>query len=152
MLTKARGLTGLALAFAALTMVSDVRAQQAESRTDGAGGILAIDATRGLALDETQTVRVQVRNDLAPAGSVIVSVVSGTRPEYVLGAVLSNEVREFLIDTRLFAGGFRLVARGAQTRRTQVSRKIDVHSQARVKWNLGIGLLRVERLKAEDGT
>lgn len=42
-------------------MVSDV---QAESRADRADGIVAIDATRGLALDEKQTVRVQIRTDL----------------------------------------------------------------------------------------
>ena len=149
MLTKARALTGLVLAVAAL-MASDAYAQQARSRADGADGIVVIDATRGLALDEKQTVRVQVRNDLAPAGSVIVSVVSLTRPEYVLGAVLSNETKEFLIDTRLYVGGFQLVARGAANGRTQISRKIDVHGQARVKWSLGIGLVRVERFKAGD--
>ncbi len=114
-------------------MVSDVQAQQAESRADRADGIVAIDATRGLALDEKQTVRVQIRTDLVPAGSVIVSVVSLTRPEYVLGAVQSNEVREFLIDTRLYPGGFRLAAKPAGTRRPQISRQIDVHGQARVK-------------------
>ncbi len=131
-------------------MVSDVQAQQAESRADRADGIVAIDATRGLALDEKQTVRVQIRNDLVPAGSVIVSVVSLTRPEYVLRAVQSNEVREFLIDTRPYPGGFRLAAKPAGTRRPQISRQIDVHGQARVKRSLGIGLIRVERLEVED--
>ncbi len=127
-------------------MVSDV---QVESRADRADGIVAIDATRGLALDEKQTVRVQIRNDLVPAGSVIVSVVSLTRPEYVLGAVQSNEVREFLIDTT--------VSRWVQTRgearwdqETTDLTQIDVYGQARVKWNLGIGLIRVERLEVED--
>ncbi len=86
-------------------MVSDV---QAESRADRADGIVAIDATRGLALDEKQTVLVQIRNYIVPAGSAFFSVVSLTRPEYVLGAVQSNEVREFLIDTT--------VSRWVQTR------------------------------------
>ncbi len=105
---------------------------------------------RGLALDEKQTLRVQIRNGLVRAGSAFVSVVSLTRPEYVLGAVQSNEVREFLIDTRLYPGGFRRAAKPAGTRRPQISRQIDVHGQARVKWNLGIGLIRVERLEVED--
>ncbi len=152
MLTKARGLTGLVLAFAALTLASNAHAQEAQSRTYRGDEIVVIDATRGLALDEKQTIRVQVRNDLAPAGSVVVSVVSLTRPEYVLGAVLSNEAREFLIDTRRYVGGFQLVARGAANGRTQISRQIDVHGQALVKWNLSIGLVRVKRFKAEDGT
>ncbi len=147
MRTKGRGLTGLALAFVALAIVTDVQAQEAEAK--GADEVVAIDATRGRDLDETQTVRVRIRNDLAPAGSVVVSVVTPTRPEYVLGAVSSNEVLEWEIDTRGYAGGFRLVARGPRGR-THVSRAINVLGQAKVRWNLGINLVRIERVEAED--
>ena len=94
--------------------------------------------------------RIQVRNDLAPSGSVVVSLIPASRPELVLGAVLSNEAREFLIDTRLYPGGFQLIATGSQAG-TQVSRRIDIANQARVKWNLATGLVRVERF-SEDGS
>lgn len=152
MRTITRGLTSLALAlFAVGIAAAGGLAQEAEAQTWRGQEVRAIDATRGLALDENQTMRVQIRNDLAPMGSVVVSVVSLTRPELVLGAVLSNEAREFLIDTRLYPGGFRLVAVGNQAG-TQVSRRIDVANQARVKWSLQTGLVRVERLtdEAED--
>jgi hypothetical protein len=148
MRSKAQGLTGLALAFVALAIVTDAQAQETEAKTTDE--VVAIDATKGRDLDETQTVRVRIRNDLVPAGSVIVSVISLTRPEYVLGAVSSNEVREWEIDTRLYAGGFRLVARGGRRGGTQVSRAINVLGRAKVKWDLGIDLVRVERVEVED--
>ena len=154
MRTIGRGLAGLALAFVALAGGSQsgaAQGQEVEPQTWRGEEVIAIDATRGLAVAEDQTMRVQIRNDLAPTGSVIISVVSLMRPESVLGAVFSNEAKEFLIDTRLYAGGFRLVARGSQAG-TQVSRRIDVASQSRVKWNLSTGLVRLERLveEAED--
>ncbi len=144
--TGRRGLASLALAFVALAGGSEARAQEVE--TWRGEEVIAIDATRGLAVAEDQTMRIQIRNDLAPTGSVIVSVVSLMRPELVLGAVFSNEAKEFLIDTRLYAGGFRLVARGSQAG-TKVSRRIDVANQSRVKWNLATGLVRLERLAEE---
>lgn len=146
--TGRRGLASLALAFVALAGGSEARAQEVEPQTWRGEEVIAIDATRGLAVAEDQTMRIQIRNDLAPTGSVIVSVVSLMRPELVLGAVFSNEAKEFLIDTRLYAGGFRLVARGSQAG-TKVSRRIDVANQSRVKWNLATGLVRLERLAEE---
>ena len=148
MRTRRLGLTGLASALVALAIVTDVQAQETEAKTTDE--VVAIDATKGRDLDETRTVRVRIRNDLVPAGSVVVSVISATRPEYVLGGVSSNEVREWEIDTRLYAGGFRLLARGGQRGGTHVSRVIHVLSQATVKWDLGIDLVRVERVEAEE--
>ncbi len=118
----------------------------------GQAGVSVIDATGGRDLDETQTIRVQVRNDLVPAGSVVVSLVSLTKPELVLGAVLSNEAREWVVDTRFYPGDFRLIATGSQAG-TQVSRRINVANQEHVKWNLATGLVRIQRVgdKPEAG-
>lgn len=127
-----------------LVLVDGAHAQESEAET-----VRVEDATKGRDLDATQTVRVRIRNDLNPARSVTVSVVSLTRPEYVLGAVHSNGVREWEIDTRLYPDGFRLVAANG-ARLVRVSREVDVMNQARVKWDLGIDFLRVERV--EGGT
>lgn len=142
MRTIRRGVAGLALGLIAFAGFAEAAAAQETYRGQE---VRVIDATRGLAVDDDQTMRIQIRNNLLPVGSVIVSVVSLTRPEVVLGAVLSNEAREYLIDTRLFPGGFQLIATGSQAG-TQVSRKIDVAGQSRVKWNLATGLVKVERL------
>lgn len=109
----------------------------------------AIDATGGRDLEGWQKVRVRIENDLVPTRSVIVSVVTPTRPQLVLGMVRSNETREWEIDTRSFVGGFRLVAEG-NPRDVVVSRGISVVGNALVRWDLGTGLVRVEQRDAED--
>ncbi|MCG8467511.1 MAG: hypothetical protein MJB57_04785 [Gemmatimonadetes bacterium] len=154
MRTKRRALGSLAIA-ALVGFVGDgagngLAAQEADEAARAGDAIVAIDVSKGRDLDETQVIRVQVRNDLIPTGSVVVSLVSLTRPELVLGAVLSNESREWLIDSRFYQGDFQLVATGSQAG-TQVSRRINVANQTRVKWSLGTGLVRVERLETDDG-
>ena len=152
MRTKGRAVTGAAVTMlAVLGMGTGLQAQEVEREVKAQDGIIAIDATKGRDLDPTQTIRVQVRNDLVPAGSVVVTLVSLTKPELVLGAVLSNEAREWLIDSRFYPGDFRLVATGSQAG-TQVSRRINTANQANVKWNLATGLVRIERVDDGDGT
>ncbi len=118
---------------------------------DGAqpAAVQAIDATGGRDLEGPQKLRVRIRNDLVPSRSVIVSVVTPTRPELVLGLLRSNETREWELDTRSFIGGFRLLAEG-NPRDILVSRGISVAGDALVRWNLGIGLVRVERVDPAD--
>jgi len=150
MRTQGRIVVGAAVAtLAMLGGGTGLVAQQAEREVVAQGGVITIDATKGRDLDETQTIRVQVRNDLAPTGSVVVTLVSLTKPELVLGAVLSNEAREWLIDSRFYPGDFRLVATGSQAG-TQVSRRINVANQGSVKWNLSTGLVRIKRVEAVD--
>lgn len=146
MRTIRRNLGGLALAVIGLSLATEVFAQE-----PAMDDLVAIDATRGRDLDGTQTMRVRIRNDLAPMGSVVVSVFAPTRPELVLGAVRPNQVIEWVIDTRRYPLGFRLVATGSQAG-TRVSRNISVMNQARAKWNLGINLVRIERIPVKKAT
>lgn len=111
-------------------------------------GVTLIDTTEGLDLDESQTVHIRITNDLVPTRSVVVSVIGGTRPEYVLGAVLSNETKEWIVDSRAFAGGIRILATSG-ARDVRLSRRIDVMNFASVRWGLGTGIVRVARRAAE---
>jgi len=148
-----KGRVAMSAAVAVLAMLgggTGLVAQEAEPEVAAQDGVVRIDATRGRDLDETQLIRVQVRNDLVPTGSVVVTLVSLTKPALVLGAVLSNEAREWVIDSRFFPGDFRLVARGSLAG-TQVSRRINVANQATVKWNLATGLVRIKQVETDDG-
>ncbi|MGH7540972.1 MAG: hypothetical protein ACRELC_08240 [Gemmatimonadota bacterium] len=90
------------------------------------------------------SVVVRVRNNLVPQSSAIVSVVAGTRPERVLGTVPSDATREWLVETRLIAGSFVILAETADRHRL-VSRPIDVLAQAVITWELNQDIVRVER-------
>lgn len=133
------------IAMAALSVATGAGAQE---RAGGAD-VATLDATRGRDLEEGQKLRVRIRNDLIPTRSMTVSLVTPTRPELVLGIVPSLSSREWEIDTRLVAGGFRLVATG-DPRDVRVSRRIDVQSQANVTWKMGLGIVRIERVVDDD--
>lgn len=136
---------------AALGIAAQVSAQQGEKRgtEKTRDAVQVIDTTEGLALDEAQKVHVRITNDLVPTRSVIVSVFGGTRPEYALGTVLSNETKEWVVDSRAYAGGMRLVATsGAHD--VRVSRRIHVTNFASVRWGLTTGIVRVERIAPKE--
>lgn len=135
-------------AIVVLGVSAGVQAQETGAATRVAD---VVDTTEGRDLDASQTVRVRITNDLVPTRSVIVSVVGGTRPEYVLGTVLSNETKEWVIDTRPFVGGLRLVATSG-ARDVRVSRRVDVTNFASVRWGLDTDIVRVERRAAEGDT
>lgn len=137
-------------AIAVFGIAAGVQGQQTEEK-GATQAVDVVDTTEGRDLDPSQTVRVRITNDLVPTRSVIVSVVGGTRPEYVLGTVLSNETKEWVIDTRPYVGGLRLVATSG-ARDVRVSRRIDVTSFASVRWGLNIDMVRVERRAAEGDT
>lgn len=149
MRTRTIGLRALVIGGLALGLagVVEARAQETGKRADG--DIVVVDTRRGLDLDETEQVRVRIRNTVVPARSVVVSVQGGTRPEYVLGVVRSNETREFIVDSRLFVGGFRVLATSG---RFAIRNSVRAVGSTRSTWNLGVNLMKFERLEpAKDG-
>jgi len=144
-MTRNRRAIAPLVSMAALFVAASAGAQERGATSD----VATSDATKGRVLDEGQTLRLKVDNDLIPARSMTVSLVTPTRPELVLGIVPSQSTREWQIDTRLIAGGFRLVAM-SDPRDVRVSRRIDVQSQADVSWGLGLDFVRVRRVTASD--
>jgi len=139
---------GAAVAVAALLGATDVRAQA--KAADGREGV-TVDATRGRSetLDAGQTVGVRVRNTIAPPQSVIVSIISPTRPEYVLGVLRPGETKEWLVDTRLYVGGVRFLATSGPSG-VSIRNSLRAVGLARAYWNLGVNLMRYERLESDD--
>jgi len=146
--TVRRALVAL-VAIAALGNATRAVAQEQEAEKRQASEV--VDTTEGRDLDASQTVRIRITNDLVPTRSVIVSVVGGTRPEYVLGSLLSNETKEWIIDTRPYVGGMRLLATSG-ARDVRLSRQIDVINFATVRWGLNTDIVRVVPRVAESDT
>lgn len=147
-----RTITSTLTALAAIAVFGIAAGAQAQQTgEEAATGADVVDTTEGRDLDPSETVRVRITNDLVPTRSVIVSVVGGTRPEYVLGTVLSNDTKEWVIDTRPYVGGMRLVATSG-ARDVRVSRRVDVTNFASVRWGLTTDIVRVERRTAEGDT
>lgn len=90
------------------------------------------------------SVVVRVRNSLVPRRSVVISVIGGGRPERVLGTLPSDDTGSWLVETRLFAGSFVILAQ-LDGRRRMVSRRIDQMGSAIVTWDLNQDIVRVER-------
>ena len=126
---------------------AEARAQETGERVEG--DVVVVDTRRGLDLDETEQIRLRVRNTIAPGRSVVVSIGGGSRPEYVLGVVRPSETREFIVDSRRFIGGFRVLARAG---RYSVRNSVQAVALTRSTWNLGTNLMRFQRLEpARDG-
>ena len=141
--------TLMAGAVALVWGATDVTAQaEGESSATREDAVVTYDATKGRELDAGQTMFVRISNSVQPAQSVIVSVISATRPEYVLGAVPVGETREWKIDTRLYVGGVRFIARGAGGR--TVVNGIQAVGSTRARWNLGLNFMRFERLEPTE--
>jgi len=146
---RTRGLMSAAITMATLLGATDLRAQ---ARAEDAGdGVVVVDATRGRSetLDEGQKVSLRIRNTIAPAQSVIVSIISPTRPEYVLGVLRPGETKEWLIDTKLYVGGVRFLATSGP-RGVTIRNGVRAVGLARAYWNLGVNLMRYERLESVD--
>jgi len=144
-----RGFMSGAIAVIALAGATELRAQE---RAAGAGdGVVVVDATRGRSetLDEGQKIGVRVRNTIAPSQSVIVSIISPTRPEYVLGVLRPGETKEWLIDTRLYMGGLEFLATSGPSGVT-IRNGVSAVGLAKAYWNLGINLMRYERRERAD--
>ncbi|MFQ5690181.1 MAG: hypothetical protein ACE5HQ_07905 [Gemmatimonadota bacterium] len=95
-----------------------------------------------------RTVVVRIRNNLVPHQSVIVSVLSPTRPERVLGSILSDEVGVYEIDTAAFPGSYRLMARKSDGR-VLLARPLSIVGWARIDWNMNPNILTVDRVRTE---
>lgn len=147
---RAIGLRAPVLGVLALGVAGAALAQDPEPRPTPPNDpeVVVIDATRGRELDDTEQVRVRVRNTLAPSRSVVVSVQGFTRPEYVLGIVPANETREFIVDSRLYAGGFRVLATSGRVR---IRNSVQAVGRTRSTWNLGINMMKFERLEPDGG-
>jgi len=146
---KTRNLMAGAIAVVTLLGATDVRGQvEAE---DAGDGVVVVDATRGRSetLDEGQKVSLRIRNTIAPQQSVIVSIISPTRPEYVLGILRPGETKEWLIDTRLYVGGLRFLATSGPSG-VNIVNGVRAVGLARAHWNLGVNLMRYERLESVD--
>jgi hypothetical protein len=132
------------------------QADQVRGQTVGAGAgaatgdeVVVIDATRGRDLDESQLLRVRVRNSALPSRAVVVSVIDPTRPEYVLGFVPPGATREFVIDTRSYVGGVRFLARSGPRGENLVNR-VQAVGNSRATWDLGLNFMKFERLEKES--
>jgi len=142
-----RRLLGAGMIVGAFVSATGTNAQTA---SDEAATEVTYDATRGRELDEGQSMLVRITNSIHPAQSVIVSIVSPTRPEYVLGTVPVGETCEWKIDTRLYVGGVRFKATSGPSGVT-ITNPIRAVSQARATWNLGINFMRYQRVEGESG-
>ena len=124
---------------------------QAEDGKRTRDEVVRIDLTEGRELDEGQWMLVNVSNTIQPAQSVIVSIISPTRPEYVLGVVPPGEKREWKIDTRFYVGGVRFLASSGPSGVNLVN-GIRAVSQTRADWNLGLNFMRFTRLEEAGET
>ena len=153
MLERRAVIFGIGLGWLALGGAGDGRAQATEDETAEGGDVVVVDTRKGRDLDEERMVHVRVRNSLVPTQSVVVSVDHGFRPEYVLGVVRSNETVEFLVDTRQYTGSFRVIATsGPPPSGVTIVNAVQPLSRSRAHWNLGVNLMRIERIEAEQGT
>jgi predicted O-methyltransferase YrrM len=142
---RTSGFQALALSWIAMGIAAGAQAQQPTSgeKPPVNDEPIVVDATRGRELDDTEQVRVRVRNTIVPARSVVVSIEGSTRPEYVLGVVRPNETLEFIVDSRLYVGGFRVYATSGGYGIRQSVRAVG---RTRATWNLGINMMKFERL------
>ena len=109
----------------------------------GGGEEPAADMTISERLDSR--IAIEVRNDLLPRVSVILKLRAPGRPLKTLGTVLSDATETFVVDTSDIAAGYVLIAE-RPGRTPMISERITAISRAKITWNLGIDLLRVERL------
>ena len=91
-------------------------------------------------------VAIQVRNDLIPRTAVILKVRAPGRPVKALGTILSDQTQTFVLETRHIAAGYVLIAERPGRRPDMVTRRISVISRAKITWDLGVDIVRIERL------
>ncbi|MDH3732324.1 MAG: hypothetical protein OEU54_02275 [Gemmatimonadota bacterium] len=144
-----RGATIVAAMGVLVLTATDAAGQAAEETERTRDEVVRLDATKGRDLDKGQWILVNVSNTIQPAQTVIVSVISPTRPEYVLGTVPPGEKREWKIDTRLYVGGVRFLA-SSGPRGVNLVNSIRAVDQARALWNLGLNFMRYQRVEDTD--